>query len=437
MLFGHRDTEFTEVKQRERDSYFAPTSKATFLNDFAKMLRIYQEAASRTEEFQYDADGNRTYQRVTLIQSKDYSSSYYANTDRLKTDGKYAFVYDDAGNLVKKGNKFSINGDAVTFTGTSGDGVEYWQYTYDLLNRLTEVTKTGVVVSDYEYSPDGLREVKRGSKGTIHYVFEGTEPIFEKNITSGKIKSYVYVLGKHLARVDGVIGDTNAKVYYYHTDYLGSVRVITDQNGKVVFSADYLAFGTKYASNGDFDETHGFTGKDYDSDTGLYYFNARWYDPDLGRFISEDPAADPNNPNLYSYCGNNGVIRSDPTGQCWVAFAVAVIIGAVVGAVDAYANGGNPLIGAFVGAVAGAVGYCCGALCGPALAATLTPIGAAVVGGALSGGIMAALMGENVWSGVRTGAISGAIYISHFVKLFIFSFCLWGCCYRVNILNIK
>ncbi len=206
--------------------------------------------------------------------------------------------------------------------------------------------------------------------------------------------------------MDGIIGDTGAKVYYYHTDQVGTVRAITDQSGKVVFNADYFAFGTKFVSNGDFDEPHGFTGKEYDSDTGLYYYNARWYDPDLGRFISEDPAADPNNPNLYSYCGNNGVSRIDPTGQY---FWIVVAIAAAIGAIDAYCNGGNPLVGAFVGAVAGAIGWCCGALCGPALAGTLGPIGAAAVGGALSGGIMAALMGENVWAGARRGALSAGI----------------------------
>ena len=138
----------------------------------------------------------------------------------------------------------------------------------------------------------------------------------------------------------------------------------------------------------------------------------------MGRFISEDPAGDPNNPNLYSYCGNNGIVRSDPTGQCWVAFAVVVIVAAVAGAIDAYCNGGNSLIGAFVGAVSGAIGYCCGAVFGPYLAGALSSIGAtagaasigsAVVAGALSGGIMSSLMGNNFWQGARTGAISGAI----------------------------
>ena len=311
------------VKFDERDSYFNPKSKATFLNDFAKMLRIYQEATSRTEEFRYDAAGNRTYQQVTLIQSNSYSSSYYTNSDRLKTDGKYAFAYDDAGNLVKKGNKFTISGDTVLFT-TSGDGVEYWEYQYNLLNQLISVTKNATIVAEYAYDPEGLRVVKKAKGETTHYVFEGTEPVFEKKISSGKIKSYVYALGKHLARVDGVIGDSSAKVYYYHTDQVGSVRVITDQNGTTVFNADYLAFGAKFISNGDFDETHGFTGKEYDSDTWLYYYNARWYDSELGRFISEDdPAADPNNPNLYSYCGNNSLNRIDPSGQCPCLIALA------------------------------------------------------------------------------------------------------------------
>jgi RHS repeat-associated protein len=57
-----------------------------------------------------------------------------------------------------------------------------------------------------------------------------------------------------------------------------------------------------------------FTGKDLDEETGLYYFNARWYDSELGRFISEDPARDPNNPNLYTYARNNPLRFIDPTG---------------------------------------------------------------------------------------------------------------------------
>src|SRR5690554_2433967 len=107
-----------------------------------------------------------------------------------------------------------------------------------------------------------------------------------------------------------------------HTDHLGSVRAVTDKAGTVVWSADYLAFGTRFgeAGDGSFEQWKGFTGKEYDPETGLYYFNARWYDQGIGRFISEDPARDPNNPNLYTYCANNPLIRIDPSGELWEWF---------------------------------------------------------------------------------------------------------------------
>src|SRR5690554_7706586 len=70
-----------------------------------------------------------------------------------------------------------------------------------------------------------------------------------------------------------------------HTDHLGSVRAVTDEAGTVVWSADYLAFGTMFGEAGDgaFEQWKGFTGKEFDPETGLYYFNARWYDSELDR----------------------------------------------------------------------------------------------------------------------------------------------------------
>jgi RHS repeat-associated protein len=306
------------VKFDDWDANGNPVNNKSFLNEIAQMLRVYQEAESRTEEYEYDPAGNRTLQRITLVQSSSYTSNYYVDSDRLKTDGKYAFKYDNAGNLIEKGNMFSISGDNVTFTQTSEEGVEYWFYKYDLLNRLVEVKKNGTLVSEYGYDPTGLRVVKKAHGETVHYVFQGTEPIYEKNVTKGKVKSYVYAFGKHLARVDGVIGDPVAKKYWYSTDQVGSVRAITDETGTKVWDADYLAFGQQYTKNKidpNFEEDEfAFTGKGFDAETGLYYYNARWYDSDTGRFISEDPMRDPNNPNLYAYCRNNPLNRIDPTG---------------------------------------------------------------------------------------------------------------------------
>jgi RHS repeat-associated protein len=315
------------VKFDDRDTLFQPVNKAQFLNQLSKMLTVYQEATSQTEEYQYDPVGNRTLQKITLVQVSNYSSLYYTNSDRLKTDGKFAFKYDAAGNLTEKGNTYTISGDKVTFTATSGDEVEYWQYKYDLLNRLIEVDENmaSVPKATYGYSPDGLRQVKTASGVTTHYVFEGTEPIFEKNTSTGKIKNFIYALGKHLARVDGHEATVDGKIvqivdntYYYHTDHLGSVRAVTNSTGTVVWNADYQAFGTQFGKNKvdpNFEEDDvAFTGKEIDKDTGLYYFNARWYDSETGRFIQEDPVGDPNNPNLYSYAANNPLNRVDPSG---------------------------------------------------------------------------------------------------------------------------
>ncbi len=99
---------------------------------------------------------------------------------------------------------------------------------------------------------------------------------------------------------------------------MGSVKAVTKSDGSLAWKTDYFAFGQQYGKekiDPIFEEDDlGFTGKGFDADIGLYYFNARWYDTDTGRFISEDPVADPNNPNLYTYCRNNPVNVIDPTG---------------------------------------------------------------------------------------------------------------------------
>jgi RHS repeat-associated protein len=200
---------------------------------------------------------------------------------------------------------------------------ENWTYGYDLLNRLTEVRKNGTIVGEYGYDPVGLRVIKKKYVNGVfsektHYVFQGLEPIYTKNVTTGKVKSYVYALGRVITRVDGVVGDTAVKKYWYHSDQVGSVKAVTNQAGNIVWNADYLPFGQQYMKNKldpEFEEDDlGFTGKGYDADVGLSYFNARWYDADTGRFISEDPVGDPSNPNLYTYGRNNPLSFIDPTG---------------------------------------------------------------------------------------------------------------------------
>src|SRR6266702_3922214 len=93
---------------------------------------------------------------------------------------------------------------------------------------------------------------------------------------------------------------------YYHTDALGSTRLTTDVNHNIVFSDSYQAYGQDNSSSGS--ETDKFTGKPVSQTTGLYYEYQRWYDPSIGRFISQDQTAgylsDPQTLNPYIYVEN-------------------------------------------------------------------------------------------------------------------------------------
>jgi RHS repeat-associated protein len=226
---------------------------------------------------------------------------YYENSSRLKSNGKYSFSYDPNGNLIKKE--------------TISDEKIIWKYEYDLFNRLVKVTKNDSVVAGYTYDEAGLRVKKQGVNSAIYYTFDtGGNVLFEQE--NREYMEYVYVLGKHFARVDGNLDNLEEKTkYFYHTDHLGSTVLVTDEAGQQVWGAEYTPFGKRVSKEGELEHAAKFTGKDLDEDTGLYYFNARWYDQGVGRFVSEDQMNDPNNPNLYTYCRNNPLTITDPTGN--------------------------------------------------------------------------------------------------------------------------
>jgi len=134
--------------------------------------------------------------------------------------------------------------------------------------------------------------------------------------TTWNYLEYIYVLGKHFARLDGNLDNLNDTMkYFYHTDHLGSTVAVTDRVGNTVWDGEYTPFGKQVGQTGVLKRAAKFTGKDLDEDIGLYYFNARWYDQEIGRFISEDPIYDPNNPNLYAYCANNPLKFTDLSGK--------------------------------------------------------------------------------------------------------------------------
>jgi RHS repeat-associated protein len=119
------------------------------------------------------------------------------------------------------------------------------------------------------------------------------------------------------------------KVIYHHNDHLSSSSIDTDQNGNLINAVNYEPFGAVKTEqiNSDYRNPKRYTGKELDG-TGLYYYSARYYDPSIGRFVSQDPVdgflINPQSLNKYSYVLNNPLKYIDPTGEIAMFFPLAV-----------------------------------------------------------------------------------------------------------------
>lgn len=109
--------------------------------------------------------------------------------------------------------------------------------------------------------------------------------------------------------------EQKGKVYFYHADGLGSIVSLTDHKAKVVQSYDYTAFGEMRHHGGKVKQPYTYTGREWDKETGLYFYRARYYDPYAGRFISKDPIGFAGGDvNVYGYVWNNPLNWVDPLG---------------------------------------------------------------------------------------------------------------------------
>jgi RHS repeat-associated protein len=238
--------------------------------------------------YAYDPVGNRS-------SSNGVTYTYNTMNELISRDGT-TFTYDDKGNMTEKSN------DTNT-----------WLYTYDM-TLLTQVEKNQHTRAQYTYDGDGKRIKKTEWIESLQeyqtkvYVYSGIDIIYEKNVNTGCYTFYVYGPDGRIAKtVDGL-------TEYYHADRLGSTRLITDESGNTVADVSYAPFGESVATG---EEEYLYTGKEKDV-TGLYYFGARYYDPELGRFITRDVVRrDTKNPqslNWYVYCLNNPIRYVDPLG---------------------------------------------------------------------------------------------------------------------------
>ena len=301
----------------ERDEDYRPVDRSETGGKPYDLLEVFVIQQGRRNEWSYDARGNRV---VSTIDNSSLVIEYYNSSDLLRKYGEWYFNYDANGNMIARGRngieKTSMASDAL-FEGYdfSSDKGELWTYEYDLSNRLVKVNYSGSGKNGlkekckYTYDYRGLCIAKTSGNEIEYneYTADGKLIYTEKK---GYIADYVYSGTSIFAEIR--IQDEKKEIFYHHTDHLGTTEAITDESGTIVWKASYEAFGAVLCENGTKVFEASFTGKFFDKDIGLYYFNARWYDAEIGRFVTQDPARD--GLNWYAYCSNNPLKFVDNDG---------------------------------------------------------------------------------------------------------------------------
>ena len=247
------------------------------------------------ETFNYDPVGNRT-------NSNQNGSSTFNQANQLLEDANVTYQYDNNGNLIQKIAKV---GGAVT------------TYEYDAENKLVRVVSPSNT-ANYKYDGLGRRgekEVIAGITTTSRYVYDHEDILLELNGSNTIVARYTHGPGVD----EPLIMEKNNQSFYYHADGLGSITELTNQSGTVIQRYTYSSFGKVESQlDANFVQPYAYTSRELDAETGLYYYRARYYEPDVGRFSSQDPKGFGGGVNFYSYVDGSPVGRADPFGLDWL-----------------------------------------------------------------------------------------------------------------------
>ena len=304
-------TYYVDGNQKSKTESVAGTSKGTTNYTYDGLNRLVSEQApNKTYTYQYDSYGNRS--QLSVTGDETYTTSYtYDKNNRMRNQTKTAgtakeitdFWYDPNGNQISS-MTISTGG-----TGTAGVGIalvgadntnSYSEY--NSWNQLTRTMQNGKT-SSYTYNGDGLRMSKTINGVKTSHIWDGTN--IAADVSGSTVTKYI----RGLQLISSKKG-SNENFYTYNGH--GDVVQLTNGTGAITKQYSYDAFGVETDKADNDTNPFRYCGEYYDTEIDSVYLRARYYRPTIGRFITEDPIMD--GLNWYSYCDNNSVNVSDPSG---------------------------------------------------------------------------------------------------------------------------
>jgi len=280
-------------------------------------------------QYDYDTAGNL----ARLLDTRKGEHSYhYDPLNRLtradhSQDVQERFAHDPAGNLLMQdrpgpdivaANRLTIQGDRHYDYDAYGNLIRerrgrghalITEYRYDSQHRLISLTQPNGQTARYRYDPFGRRISKTVDDITTEFFWQGDKLVAEHH--ADRHRSYLYEPDsfRPLALLEGY-GPKETKPYHYQLDHLGTPQELTNPDGEIVWSAHYRAYGEIARLDvGKIDNPLRFQGQYFDPESGLHYNRHRYYNPDIGRYLTPDPVKLAGGINAYQYVPN-------PTG--WV-----------------------------------------------------------------------------------------------------------------------
>ena len=435
-------------------SYYTTGGKATTRTEYFN-YRMPDGSLIAGDRYVYDALGNitelreaepasgssarRTKVRYTYDEQNQLRTetryTYSSNTDTTGTSVTYTYNYDTAGNLqsVQKNGATvqtytygdsqwrdlltKVGGTTISYDASGNpknwyNGTTYTGLTWKNGRQLAQIT-TGGRTSAYRYDADGIRTYKKVGSVAHEYRTLNGKVVYEK-IGSGstaKIMVFSYdAQGRPFAVKYSANNGGSYITYFYALNQQGDVVKIfrplpsRDSNGNLIGLTEavyatytYDAWGNILSQSGSMAGVNPlrYRGYYYDSETGFYYLQSRYYDPANHRFINADApeystmsAYGLNNSNLFAYCQNNPIAYGDENGE-WLNFLIGAVVGAAVNAVstivDAVQEGGLSALGDGKTWAKVGVSAAVGAIEGAVAATPLGAVGQSLIGAATSG----------------------------------------------------